>query len=211
MDMGGQAMAVNEQRQAMYQQVLNARKQEDDRNLVIADRLISESIDRWLGSLDRSRLGFFALPLDVLAAADALGYAKELRRDWEIAVSETEPEDATFGIVTALGTRLDQAIGRSGMNKANLITSNPPIVELMFWWGLTHDYEYHTEADVYHSENNARHLDKINLVIDNPEMHSYFAAGIWDVPFIESCIAEGVDPSIALDMLGADDVRGKRP
>ena len=31
-------------------------------------------------------------------------------------------------------------------------------------------------------------------------IHEYFAAGVWNVEFIRRCIAEGIDPELALEM-----------
>ena len=141
--------------------------------------------DGFVGGLDRTRLGRFAIPLDVLTAEDTLQ---------RIGVSE---EAGLLPGVSMTSTHYKTMLNKSeGLCKASGIKNRDALNEVLFWWrecgDPLWDVDESEEMMEYH-----KGLPKLITVYDNPDKHDYFEAGIWDVSFIERCIAEGVDAELA--------------
>jgi len=134
----------------------------------------------FIAGLDRTPLGVFAVPVEVLAAVDA-----HYRCGIEIERGAT-PTARHYGVF-----RVSQMLcERAG------IDGTVVAAEMLFWWtvsGSIPDDERYAERMEIHRDGVSRLL----TVYDNPELYSYFAAGIWDVELIRSLIADGVDAELA--------------
>jgi len=186
-----------EQQGAEWQERVSADIRNKERALVDADAGIAHRLDLWLGAVDRSSLGFFAFPLDVLAAVDALTYGLS-------ELYETEGgEGWTLYMTVAHEQRVREAFERFGYSANSIETegNGKAVAELAFWWERATGKDYYDDESTYRPrERNLDHLDKIQTVIDNPSMHPYFAAGLWDTEFIARCISDDVEPNIAVSV-----------
>ena len=53
------------------------------------------------------------------------------------------------------------------------------------------------KVKVEFSFENNEHFDRCVKVMERPELHSFFTNGVWDIPFIERCVADDVEASLA--------------
>jgi len=153
-----------------------------------ADTLIADSLNRWLSDVDRSELGFLALPLDVLAITDALAFERAAR------FRRKGSNLGDLDMRIACQTRLREASDRAGLGSFDDRAAN----ELDFWWNRTTGTGYYGTTNFYsHPLVNAEYRRHISAVVANPSMHPYFEAGIWDTVAIARYIEESIDASMA--------------
>lgn len=151
-----------------------------------------EYANEWVASLDRSGLGSFAVDAGVLAAASAHMRGMRLYGTTRDAATVAgllfkEITDATYAVAG------DGAFGYGQRAKS----------EAVLWWSMgTKDS---TSRDCMSVALNtepfvASEVARLRLVLDYPDFHDYFTAGIWNLDLIERCIAEDIDPSLAADL-----------
>ena len=134
-----------------------------------------------IGAIDRSRLGSFAVPLDALIAGETRERILEDTPDYGRYFEAMHHESIA---------RLDKTLVDSGTDEDSVR------VEVLFWWGIY-------DKSLLRYSGRALRRDTENAVLrlvdiyENPDMHDYFAAGIWDIPFIERCMSDGIDHEIA--------------
>jgi len=157
--------------------------------------LMEESSSRWLGAVDRTELGFFALPLDVLLSFDAL--LKVLYDDSKKQEAQPERGSAANENLGRLNMTATLISARAGVFTKASDPFDPRMVELRYWWEKTTGQEYYGVRVPEQESGSRKRMERIHLVAANTEMHPYFELGIWDVRFIEKCLTDGVDPEIA--------------
>ena len=150
---------------------------------------LMEGSRKLVGEIDRSALGSFALPFEVLAIRHA---------------SSVLGDRGTFGDKTdllqnILANRLTQACKTAGVD-SSYAAFGKARTELRYWAqsnnGIPEDW-----ADRY-SVLDVEDEKKLHLVADNPAMLPYFESGIWDVDFIEDCLADNIDAAMAVSIYG---------
>jgi len=146
----------------------------------------------WVASLDRSIFGSFATDARLLAVVHAMN---------DFDVKATDDPDADFG----------QAMEHSGSVLEMLDTTLAipmdqkrfvhwsAMAEVFHWWG---DNPVYTE---YKSRLMYREVNEIGKVFtslsEHPPRLPYYEAGLRDNDFIDRCIIDGVDSSMALQMV----------
>ena len=141
--------------------------------------------DIFLAQTDRTRLGRFAVPVDALAAMDMLQRSRLL-------LGAEKPSG--FDGYTELADAVDYACAYS---EKNFVTA---LIEMLFWWDNLHESLWENRNALGLDSYVYDGIKDLGAVYDNPDMHDYFEVGLWDVPFIRQCVADGVDASLALDM-----------
>jgi len=138
----------------------------------------------FIAGLDRSRLGSFAVPLDVLFANDVAN---------------------RLFILTDGGSELyEDAIARLTSALFASDTDNRDVTaEMVFWWSVTDDPFMRIRRVQHLIDSFQEGIEKLLVVYENPDKHEYFDAGIWDVAFIERCIAGDVDVELALTLMAS--------
>jgi len=173
----------------LHQALLNARWSFSRRSVVsdievmTADE-VEHMSNEFVRGLDRSRLGKFAVPLDVLQSVDIL-YRLYVMRE---ALSEDSPywnhSRKTVDVCKAAG-----------------VDEFDAVAEMLLWWTVKgdpfRDFNKAKSLPVAHSDRMAR----LTFIAAHPDKNDYFVAGVWDVDFIERCISEGVDAELASTLL----------
>ena len=162
--------------------------------------ITSDVSERYVAGLDRTPLGRFAVPADVLTAMDELqrlplyrGYVKNMDMVLTGRLSDSIlMRDADF---YPLFHRVDILCKESGTDYYTART------ELLFWWLMSFEGEVGREGTRELLRDTGAELIKLNAVYTNPSMHDYFAVGIWDTDFIGRCMTDGVDASLAVTLL----------
>jgi len=154
------------------------------KNQYVAKVIISAS-DDWVASIDRSALGSFRVPANILAAADS------------VMLTGTHPVNATVNAILQeffmhrfASENLEYNSGYEAITEA----------ELWFWQNRTKGYAYRQRSDLKNEVK--KNLDQLEFITSYPTMLGFFEAGIWDIGFIENCIAEGIEPSLATSVQG---------
>jgi len=143
------------------------------------EEVVSDS-NSFIDSLDRSILGRFAVPRDVLSEAE------RAQRSGALAVL---PGIASVGgapwweQMTAL-----RYLGVDGYKAV--------FAEVAYWWSVSD--ELLLTDGVMEKGWTFDIVERLRLVVAHPHMHDYFDNGIWDIVLIERCIADGVDAELAL-------------
>jgi len=141
-------------------------------------------------SLDRSVLGSFAVDSGLLVIADSIQRIDMLHDDVE---ANNLPADLDE-LDRILGEKMFRSKGFKGFGL---------LPEVCHWWisDGTSAMSRHANALLKRSpEMVSTRAHRLTLAATYPAMHSFFEADIWDVPFIERCIADGVDIDLALSM-----------
>lgn len=138
----------------------------------------------YVEGLDRTPLGRFAVHPEALIAVDA----------FERIMDANTPAN---GMDALYQPAMDNATIHCIRHSTNPDDVRP---EMYFWWRSTGDdlwrkKEYSFAVFVYQYR-----MDRLQAAHSHPEMHDYFAAGIWDVDFIRQCIADGIDAELASSM-----------
>ena len=154
--------------------------------------------ERWVSSLDRSALGFFALEGSILAAAHALETTL-MATALGSTSSDNDRESDSDVMQSALDEVTRRLAGYSFPYKVSDMLT-PVRGEVFFW------LERNGENSVYMETPNYALIrattEFLRMVADNPDEQPYYAAGISDRAFICRCIADGVDASIASEISG---------
>jgi len=144
-----------------------------------AEEILRES-EGWVSNLDRTRLGLFAVPHRVLVIRDAIQKAVELK-DWEV----RNELSFMFPIATAAEySEIPYRVTRV-------------IAEFHFWKKREGELPRPFEAKI------ELQIQRLGVLLDKPHVHDYFLADVFDIPFIEQCIAEGIEPSLASSIMMA--------
>ena len=150
---------------------------------------LMEGSRKLVGEIDRSALGSFALPFEVLAirhASNVLGDRREYGEKADV-------------LQDILAKRLTQACKTAGVDSSYAVFGKAR-TELRYWaqlnGGVHEDW-----ADRY-SVLDPQDEKKLHLVADNPAMLPYFESGIWDVDFIEDCLTDNIDAAMAVSIYG---------
>jgi len=138
---------------------------------------------RYVDALDRTGLGVFATPIPLLAAADVF-YRMALLPSARSAIT----------LRNEWYERLRGAFVRSCRKQSDM---DDATAEMVFWWGLTDDPLWEQRKICTDNVAVSERLTTLISIHAHPDMHDYFAAGIWDVDFIERCISDGIDPEMA--------------
>lgn len=73
--------------------------------------------------------------------------------------------------------------------------------ELYFWWQNSDDVKLQEYVETMRADEVlAERLRQFELIASHQDKHDYFEAGVWDINFIERCVADGIDPSLALTL-----------
>jgi len=158
----------------------------------IAAALLEES-GVWVDSLDRSVLGVFANSREKLVAFDAL-------ERW--GADRSRPKSIYLKVNGILHDSLLTAANNTPENSSKdcrvLV-----IGELRYWQleGKPNGYRNNMDTRIGDGLTNiAKTLDMLHVIADNPDMHDYFVADVWDVVLIAQCISENIDPEMTRDM-----------
>ena len=149
---------------------------------------VEATSERFVTGLDRSRLGDFVVPMDALLAMDI--FYRTSVHVW--AASYPEAYEAMSIANQVASRKANDACYSAAVEWRDVVA------ELLFWWDTADD-----SPGIHNAirESVSVGLDRLNTITSHPEMHGYFAAGIWDVPFIERCRADGVDSDLASTVL----------
>ena len=153
---------------------------------------IRSSARSFIDSLDRSVLGRFAVDEQAL-------YLLHLAELYNTKLDELQRQgyDHTPDMTLFQNWRSDTHRALSDLVAHD--DRDAVAVELDFWW-IRSDYENASASSFWGLSSQER--ERLLLISESPEeMHGYFAAGIWDVPFIERCRADGVDSDLASTVL----------
>ena len=147
---------------------------------------------KFVGSLDRSSLGSFAVDEYMLYLADVI--QRSLQVLWN-AIDNTTSLKTDHAVKTI---ELQELVGNRGTLLAKVYA------ELFLWWKLSGNEKSIAYVKRYFADGHNGYMlaqmDVLNTVFLHPKKHDYFVAGVWDVEFIERCISENIDPSIASEM-----------
>lgn len=149
----------------------------------------------FIDGLDRSALGSFTVDIHSLYLAHVAelynAHVEDFKKDYDLDFEEYLHQ-AMKASAQAIGT-LSYYVPEVDRPKV--------FDELYLWWERNDAYPEMLD-------NNLRHLlwdhgfndsrERLVLIADSPNaFHDYFAVDIWDITFIEKCIADGVDASLA--------------
>jgi len=154
------------------------------------ERSVEKRSREFIASLDRSVLGNFACDEYALGLMDV-----------------TYRFAASYGRVPKISSRsgyyakFDELIDIAGVNTDMSIALRS---EILFWWMKMKDIDMQTYHDTTfgHIEKDVvnRRASELKVISQHPDMHAYFAMDIWDVEFIERCIADDVDAELAVSI-----------
>ena len=74
--------------------------------------------------------------------------------------------------------------------------------ELFYWWSVSGDAELVAASEAGNGMQVTGGVAKFADIASHPEMHGFFEVGIWDVEVIARFLSGGIDPDMALSMLG---------
>jgi len=143
-----------------------------------------------VGSLDRSALGSFA------SSPEALTYALAVR------IAVVGRMSNLYRLLKRKST-LEYALAHKNVSVEEDATARS---EMYFWiqdstdpamQKLAASTPYTIERD---SSRDRDWSERFSLVRSRPDAHGYFHAGIWDIEFIDRCISDGIDVSMALSI-----------
>lgn len=144
----------------------------------------------FITSLDRSVLGVFANDETTLILLDAL-YRNA-------AMHGGVPTIPMYSPYYAIQNELVSRIALDDIWRFD--------AELLYWWqknivmNMLEYYPKHYRGDT--PDEVTEHLRELHIVSESPvEMQPYFVAGLWDVPFIQKCLNEDIEPALALSIL----------
>jgi len=162
----------------------------DDYYIEVATRLADSDLQasrKWLYPIDRSSLGFYALPIEVLCAADVIE-SQSLQEGKEYALSELR--EITVG-------RFHDAVVAAGIVTTGSVFSRA-ISEIAYWGELIMDEPFRRPENM---DVEAYRTIKLMASSDS-SMHPYFEAGIWDTSLVQHFIDEGIDADLAVKVYG---------
>ena len=140
----------------------------------------------FVDGLDRTVLGRFAVPRDVLISTDMF-----------LRVTSSPVLRNLF--LNARDVRRDSFSGdearRLSMHHGLMFSASQH--EALFWWRAVPDPLW-SDQITYGSKLITNSLDTLSAIVSHPDMHDYFAAGLWDVDFIERCILGDMDTELAV-------------
>jgi len=145
----------------------------------------------WVRNLDREPLGFYAVDENLLAAVYAWQYV-------------SAKDDEQYPLLPHFSNKYS-AEYRYIYGKAKENDIWDAVFELFFWVHKTDDYsltasgQERTPIDM-----KASGIFRVTRVYENPHLHSFFEADIWDMKFIERCIADDIDATMALQLKSSD-------
>ena len=153
---------------------------------------IQTRVRAFIDGLDRSVIGRFAVDEHALY----LALVSELRRK-KVEKMETDGWAEYSSSLKSAKRQFEE----SKRELRDVVTteqfSTLVYTELIFW-GQRSDEADLKEILLWGVSWSAEHDELLTEVSAHPvEMHPFFEAGIWDVPFIETCIADGVDVAIS--------------
>ena len=154
---------------------------------------LSSTARVFIDGLDRSRLGRFAVDEKAL-------YLLHLAELYKIRLNEiTKDYDHDFESVL-VRTRKESTRAETVLHDYVQPDDRTGVAEeLSLWWKLSGD-EVLTDRFV-RGMNRMRSHERLSVIAENPvEMHDYFAAGVWDIPLITRCIADGIDADMAVSL-----------
>ena len=136
---------------------------------------------RFIGGLDRSPLGRFAVPRDVLTEVDTEQRTRALRARGEMVKGYSAFYAFQYAEDFAEKRGVDYYAAES---------------ELEFWWHYVG--EPLLESPIQPRDEYRDSLSRLYIIAESPvEMHDYFEAGLWDTDFIARCISDGIDAELA--------------
>jgi len=145
---------------------------------------IIRQADEWVGSLDRSLLGNFAVDRARLSYYAALSVAREQNPDYPM------NNDVSEHVEKLIGFRQD-------------IEAE---AEFKFWDNMRYKTVYSGIAwqrdriDYVNPAEEGEYTARYWRIYHNPEFIHYFEAGVWDVELIKKCVEDGVDPELAMSL-----------
>ena len=144
----------------------------------------------FVGALDRSALGNFAIREDALVLADTI-----LR----ITVAFGS-QGEFYSVPSAIQYEyaLDDIVVGSGLSFTNVYG------EALYWRKVVDDATAEDVAAfvkaVGYGDATEAQMHRLGMVAKFPMMHNYFALGIWDARLIAGYIDAGIDPALAISM-----------
>ena len=133
----------------------------------------------FVAGLDRTPLGRFAIDSDVLSAMDLM---QRVVTSIVVPVGDRLPS----GVAS---NRLAAALRDAGLD-TSLDCSRDCAAEVFFWWGVTDESLWSSSVP----DSLESRVERLRAVYDNPSMHDYFGAGIWDVALVGKLMREGISP-----------------
>jgi len=149
------------------------------------ERLIAEAIAD-MGDPDRSSIGSLALPWDVVV--DAGAFCRLYESDLNAL--------ATSIIEKILEDRSEAALSEAEMHGTEAVYRNA-LLEYFHWSEIV-DPSRDDIAEYSEDPAFSERISYINFVTERPDALPYIDAGLRDMAFIERCLADGVDASLAI-------------
>jgi len=147
----------------------------------------------WAASLDRERLGSFAVDLDTFVAVHI--HRTLLHRYSPSGGAGFLGDIAKFAVDEAM----EDALGYFSLEYALRARA-----EVFYWWSLgfsTKKLRLWAEHVLENDHEYAVYGSRIALMYRHPEYHSFFDAGIWDTALIARCVENAVDPQMAVSLV----------
>lgn len=154
---------------------------------VITIQDLDNASNDFMDSIDRSILGRFAIPdtellrlLDMVQRSNIIGRLESVSYDY---------------LIDGLYARLSQFnLEREDVRD-----------ELFFWWKngddeVLKEYVNKRRANDPSYQGLSERLNQFDAISTHQDKHDYFEAGVWDIALIERCIADDIDPSLALTL-----------
>ena len=158
------------------------------RGMVVEDfRVLSRE---YIATLDRERLGRWAVPLDALIVDDASSRIQSMMGRMENRVDPSESHKH-------IEIHAEHHDDYKNLQLPPGVTFDDVSTEVYFWWS------YFDEPLLESYKRNTFSRDRICQLLsiyENQHMHDYFAAEIWSEEFITRCIDNGIGAEVAARM-----------
>ena len=151
----------------------------------------------FIHNLNRSAMGVFASRRLALLRAHKLSMYTLLRDSLDRRVSAGDASESSRTELDILN-RLTDLARKSFASECSGVQREMITAELFHWWSICGDSMMMAAARIQDASESSV---KVTSIIDNPDMHEYFSAGIWDVAFIDECLTNGVDVELARSAL----------
>jgi len=164
--------------------------------VMMSDRVnaaLAASVD-WVTALDRSRLGSLAAPRECLVIQQA---------HERVAMEGFRRMEEALDAQNYFSGHLDEYTKFHDLPWIMGESYDRLTAEVHLWWLLSNETPLIDYANTNHSHITPSVIlwvERLNNAYNRPSLLPFFEAGIWDVEFIEHCIAEDIDVAMAVDM-----------
>lgn len=139
----------------------------------------------FISGLDRSVLGHFAVDENLLTYLDTNERRVGLHLDGYHVGNRSEyaVDDEMEGHLKIMGDDTLLIIG-----------------ELLWWWSTTDEPLWEYKNAVARLKYKAV-MERVDTIARHQDKHPYFSVDIWDIDFIERCLADDIDPIVAKSLV----------